>query len=114
MSKLKGFYHQKFTSLLTREVKIAGWVNIRRDHGKLIFLDLRDKDGIIQIVVNPRVSEEAHKATQDVRSEYVLQIIGKVNKRPEGAINKEIISGTVEIEATSVKIISKPKLRLLI
>ena len=106
MDKLKRVLSSKVQEFVDQEVKIAGWVNIRRDHGKLIFLDLRDKDGIVQVVVNPRVSEEAHKATQEVRSEYVLEIIGKVNKRPEGAVNKDIVSGTVELEATGVRIIS--------
>lgn len=106
MDKLKRVLSSQVQEFVDQEVKIAGWVNIRRDHGKLIFLDLRDKDGIVQVVVNPRVSEEAHKATQEVRSEYVLEIIGKVNKRPEGAMNKDIVSGTVELEATRVKIIS--------
>jgi len=96
----------KIDQFVGQEVMISGWVNIRRDHGKLIFLDLRDKDGLVQVVVNPRVSEEAHKATQEVRSEYVLEIVGKVNQRPEGAINKDIISGKVELEALDVKIIS--------
>lgn len=104
--KLKRVLSSQVHEFVDQEVIIAGWVNIRRDHGKLIFLDLRDKDGIVQVVVNPRVSEEAHKATQEVRSEYVLEITGKVNKRPDGAINKDIISGTVELEATSVKVIS--------
>jgi aspartyl-tRNA synthetase len=100
MDKLKRVLSSQVQEFVDQDVKIAGWVNIRRDHGKLIFLDLRDKDGIIQVVVNPRVSEEAHKTTQEVRSEFVLEIIGKVNKRPENAVNKDIISGTVELEAT--------------
>jgi aspartyl-tRNA synthetase len=106
MDKLKRVLSSEVSQFVDQEVKIAGWVNIRRDHGKLIFLDLRDKDGIVQVVVNPRVSEEAHKTTQGVRSEYVLEIIGKVNKRPENAVNKDIVSGTVELEATNVKVIS--------
>lgn len=109
MSKSKRVFSSEVHQFVDQEVKIAGWVNIRRDHGKLIFLDLRDKDGITQVVVNPRVSQEAHKATQEVRPEYVLEITGKVNQRPEGAVNKEIISGTVELEATEVKVISKAK-----
>ena len=86
---------------------IKGWVRIRRDHGKLIFLDIRDRDGIIQVVVNPRVSEEAHKAAQELRPEYVVEISGNVNKRPENAINKDIGSGTIEIEALDIKILAK-------
>ena len=104
---LKRVLSSEAESYIGKEILLQGWVRIRRDHGKLIFLDLRDKDGLIQVVVNPRVSEEAYRVAQEVRPEYVLEITGKVNKRPEGAVNKEIISGTVEVEATEVKIISK-------
>src|ERR1035437_1806666 len=86
---------------------IKGWVRIRRDHGKLIFLDIRDRNGIIQVVVNPRVSEEAHKVAQELRPEYVVEISGNVNKRPENAINKDIVSSTIEIEALEIKILAK-------
>ena len=86
---------------------IKGWVRIRRDHGKLIFLDIRDRDGIIQVVVNPRVSEKAHKVAQELRPEYVVEISGNVNKRPENAINKDISSGTIEVEALEIKILAK-------
>lgn len=88
------------------EIKIAGWINIRRDHGKLIFLDLRDKDGIVQVVVNPHVSEAAHKVAQEIRPEYVVEIVGKVNKRPENAINKDLSSGSVEVEANVINILN--------
>jgi nondiscriminating aspartyl-tRNA synthetase len=90
-----------------QQVKLEGWVRIRRDHGKLIFLDLRDKDGLIQVVVNPKVSEEAYKVAQDLRPEYVIEVIGNVNKRPENALNKDIQSGSVEVEATEIQILSK-------
>src|ERR1035437_7433462 len=86
---------------------IKGWVRIRRDHGKLIFLDIRDRDGIIQVVVNPRVSEEAHKVAQELRPKFVVEITGNVNKRPDNAINKDIVSGTIEIEALEIKILAK-------
>ncbi len=90
-----------------QEIRLSGWINIRRDHGKLIFLDLRDKDGIVQIVVNPHVSESAYKVAQELRPEFVVEIVGKVNKRPENAVNKDISSGTVEVEATEIKILAK-------
>jgi nondiscriminating aspartyl-tRNA synthetase len=90
-----------------KEIKICGWVRLRRDHGKLIFLDIRDRSGIIQVVVNPKVSEEAYKIGQQLRPEFAVEILGKVNKRPENAINKEIVSGTVEVEATEIKILAK-------
>ena len=90
-----------------KEILIKGWVRIRRDHGKLIFLDIRDRGGIIQVVVNPKVSEEAYKAAGELKSEYVISIQGKVNKRPENAVNKDIVSGTVELEATNIEILAK-------
>ena len=69
------------------EVLIKGWVKIRRDHGKLIFLDVVDRSGIIQIVVNPKVSEVAYKAAQDLRPEYIVKTVGKLNLQPQKSIN---------------------------
>lgn len=89
------------------EVLIQGWVNIRRDHGKLIFLDLRDRTGTLQAVVIPQTSAEAHKAAQELRPEFVVEITGKVNARPEKNINKETPTGTVELEVTEVEILNK-------
>lgn len=90
-----------------KNILIQGWVRIRRDHGKLIFLDIRDRSGIIQVVVNPQVSEKAYKSAQELKPEYVVGIEGKVNERPGGAANKDLDSGSVELEATSIKIIAK-------
>ena len=90
-----------------QEVILAGWVANRRDHGKLIFLDLRDKEGLIQIVINPEVSKEAHEAAKDVRGEYILQVTGKINKRPDKLVNKDLSTGEVELEATDVKVLNK-------
>lgn len=89
------------------EVLIQGWVNIRRDHGKLIFLDLRDRSGTIQAVVIPQSSPEAHSASQDLRPEFVVEIRGKINARPERNINKDIPTGTVELEVLGVKVLNK-------
>ncbi len=89
-----------------KQVKLQGWVNIRRDHGKLIFFDLRDKDGLVQVIVNSRVSEEAYKIAQEIRPEFVIEVIGSVNKRPEGTINKDLPSGTVEVEAASINVLN--------
>ncbi|MDO8657518.1 MAG: aspartate--tRNA(Asn) ligase [Candidatus Levybacteria bacterium] len=89
------------------EVLLKGWVRLRRDHGKLIFLDFVDRSALVQVVVNPKVSEEAYKTAQKLRPEFSIEIIGKVNKRPETAVNKNILTGGVEIEAKSIKIISK-------
>ena len=90
-------------------IKLAGWVRIRRDHGKLIFLDLRDKDGLIQVVVNPKLSEAAYKAAQGLRPEFAIEVVGKVNKRPKGTINEELTSGEVEVEASQIRVLSEAK-----
>lgn len=89
------------------EVAIKGWVHVRRDHGKLIFLDVRDRSGVLQVVINPQVSQGAYDVATELRSEYVVEIIGKVNARPERLINPKLITGTVELEATEVKILAK-------
>lgn len=88
-------------------VLLKGWVRLRRDHGKLIFLDIRDRSGVIQAVVNPKVSEEAFVIAQTLRPEFVVEITGKVNKRPENATNKNLATGGVEVEATKINILSK-------
>lgn len=88
------------------EVLIKGFVRLRRDHGKLIFLDITDRSALIQVVVNAKVSEEAYKTAQELRSEFGVEIVGKINRRPENAVNKELATGTVEMEATNIKILS--------
>lgn len=88
-------------------VTVAGWVHIRRDHGKLIFLDIRDRTGILQVVVNQKVSEKAYETAQKLRPEFVVTIIGEVKKRPENAVNAELITGTVELEAREITIIQE-------
>ncbi|OGH04024.1 MAG: aspartate--tRNA(Asn) ligase [Candidatus Levybacteria bacterium RBG_16_35_11] len=90
-----------------KKITVYGWVRLRRDHGKLIFLDIRDRTGIIQAVVNPKVSQEAYKTAQTLRAEDVVEIAGKVNKRPESAVKAELETGTIELEASSIEIISK-------
>lgn len=82
-----------------------GWVNTRRDHGSLVFIDLRDREGIIQVVLDPKNSETA--AAKDLRGEYVLAVEGIVKVRPDGMINKKIKTGEVEIEATSCEILNE-------
>ena len=91
------------------EVKIAGWVDVRRDHGKLIFIDLRDMSGKVQMVALPS-HKDAHETAGKVRSEWVLEIIGKVNKRPEKMINKDEPLGEVEVEIMEVKILSEAEI----
>jgi len=88
-------------------ILVKGWVRTRRDHGKLIFLDLKDRSGILQIVVNEKVSQNAYKVAQSLRSEDVIAVEGRVNKRPDHLINTKIISGSVELEASDINILSK-------
>lgn len=89
------------------EILIQGWVQARRDHGKLIFIDLRDRSGLVQVVFNPKVSEQAYQSAVELRPEFVVSIHGKVNRRPERLVNPKLESGTVEVEALHTEVISK-------
>ncbi|MET3699992.1 aspartyl-tRNA synthetase [Bacillus oleivorans] len=91
------------------EVILKGWVQKRRDLGGLIFIDLRDRTGIVQVVFNPDVSKEALEIAEKVRSEYVLDVRGKVVTREEGTINDQIKTGKIEIQALQVNIINEAK-----
>ncbi|MBI2453570.1 aspartate--tRNA ligase, partial [Candidatus Peregrinibacteria bacterium] len=91
------------------EVTLCGWVATRRDHGGLIFVDLRDRYGITQIVGDPAHGPVAHKALDAVRSEYVLRIRGKVRGRPEGSENAKMKTGAIEIICHSVEVINESK-----
>jgi aspartyl-tRNA synthetase len=87
-------------------VSIAGWVSVRRDHGKLIFLDIRDESGSVQSVILPNYAE-ALAAVQPVRSEWVVEIEGRVNPRPEKLVNPDQRNGGIEIEVLSVSILNE-------
>lgn len=91
-----------------QKIKLAGWVHVRRDHGKLIFVDLRDRSGIIQMVVIPD-REEAYKIAKDIRSEFVIEARGLVKPRPGGATNEKHSTGGVEIEVEEMKILNSSK-----
>jgi len=84
-------------NLIGQEVKVAGWVSSRRDHGGVIFIDLRDKDEVVQLVCDPADSIEAHKVADEVRDQYVLIAKGKVRPRGEGLENPRLKTGKVEI-----------------
>ena len=88
-------YIKDLKNKVGQEVKIAGWVDVRRDHGKLIFIDLRDMSGKVQMVALPN-HKEAHETASKLRSEWVVEVVGKVNKRPEKMINKGEELGEVE------------------
>lgn len=89
-----------------KEVTIAGWVDVRRDHGKLIFLDIRDGSGIVQSVVLPEYAD-AQKAAGELRSEWVIKGKGTVNKRPEKMVKKDSPSGDIEIALTEIIVLSR-------
>ena len=91
------------------EVTLAGWVDRRRDHGGLIFIDLRDREGVVQVVFNPAVSESCHKIASEVRSEYVIRVSGKLALRPKGTENPKLPTGAIEVIADSVTILNPSK-----
>ncbi len=91
------------------EVILAGWLNRRRDHGPLIFVDLRDRYGITQIAVDATSHPEAHAALSDARAEYVLQVTGHVRARPAEARNTDLATGDIEIIAEAVQVLNAAK-----
>jgi aspartyl-tRNA synthetase len=96
-------------SLAGAEVILMGWAHRRRDHGGVIFVDLRDREGIVQIVFNPDVNTDAHKEAHKIRSEFVLAVRGKVHKRPAGMENPEMKSGEIEVMIEELEILNEAK-----
>ena len=92
-------------SHLGQDVTLCGWAHRRRDHGGVIFVDLRDRMGLAQIVIDPD-TVEAFKAAESIRNEFVLKVICKVRLRPEGTINKNLPTGEVEMLASEIKILN--------
>lgn len=92
-----------------QNVNLAGWVNRRRDQGGLIFIDLRDRWGITQVVIDAEVAPQAHEVASSVRNEYVLQVKGQVRVRPEGTENDELATGAIDVFADSIEILNASK-----
>lgn len=92
-----------------QEVVLMGWVDRRRDHGGLIFLDLRDCSGRVQIVFNPQKAKEVYKKAKELKSEYVIAVKGKVERRPPGAVNEKLPTGEIEIIAQELKVLNTSK-----
>ncbi|HCZ5788439.1 TPA: aspartate--tRNA ligase [Staphylococcus aureus] len=107
MSKRTTYCGLVTEAFLGQEITLKGWVNNRRDLGGLIFVDLRDREGIVQVVFNPAFSEEALKIAETVRSEYVVEVQGTVTKRDPETVNPKIKTGRVEVQVTNIKVINK-------
>lgn len=92
--------------LLGQHVRVCGWVHRRRDHGGVIFIDLRDREGLVQVVIDPD-TPEAFETAERIRSEYVLCVAGRVRRRPEGTVNPDLQTGEVEILGESVTVLNE-------
>ena len=88
---------------------MAGWVDRRRDHGNLIFIDLRDREGLVQVVFNPETAPEQHAVAERLRSEWVVQVGGLVRARPEGAENPKLATGAIEVAAEAVEVLNESR-----
>jgi aspartyl-tRNA synthetase len=94
---------------LGKTISLCGWVNRRRDHGGLIFIDLRDRSGLMQLVFNPDFSVDAHTLAHSLRSEYVITVTGKVVERTAETVNKDLATGKWELQVQSLGILNKAK-----
>jgi len=89
------------------EVVLAGWVARRRDHGAVVFLDLRDREGLVQVVAHPEEAPEAHRVASEVKNESVVRVIGEVRRRPEGTANPSLGTGEVEVAASAIEVLAE-------
>lgn len=103
---MKRTYIKDLSPLVGEEVTIKGWVDVRRDQGKMVFMDMRDMTGKVQGVVLPNYTEVIEKV-KEVRLEWVLEVKGKVNKRPEKNVKEGVLNGDIELEITDVNILAK-------
>ena len=97
------------SDLIGQEITLAGWVHRYRDHGGILFFDLRDRFGIVQVVLDPDLLQDQFKTAEQIRSEWVIQITGVVRARPEGAENPNMATGMVEVAANQVKVLNPSK-----
>lgn len=94
------------TEQTDEEITLAGWVHRRRDHGGVIFIDLRDRDGLVQVVFRPEVAPQAHVRAHEIRSEWVIAIKGKVERRSDDTVNKDMATGEIEVAVTELRILN--------
>ncbi|MCK5380981.1 MAG: aspartate--tRNA ligase, partial [Candidatus Latescibacteria bacterium] len=95
---------------IEKEVLLMGWVARRRDHGGVIFVDLRDREGITQVVFNPQHNDPVHRKAEKLRNEYVIAVRGTVEPRPEGMVNPRLRTGAIEIKAGELSILNEAKM----
>jgi len=92
---------------LKKDVILMGWVQRRRDHGGVIFVDLRDRTGVAQVVFNPEVSSDVHKKAHVIRSEFVLAVKGEISPRPEGTVNPNLNTGDIEVIVNELRVLNE-------
>ncbi len=110
-SKMKSHYNETLSVAdVDKEVTLAGWVSAVRDLGGIIFVELRDKSGFFQVVADPQVNPEVHEVFSKLKDEYVIQVTGKVSRRPQETYNADLVTGEIEMYPTDVKIYSEAKL----
>jgi aspartyl-tRNA synthetase len=95
------------TARVGETVRVAGWVHRRRDHGGLVFVDLRDRSGIVQVVFNPEIAPEAHQRAHELRSEWVISAQGEVVRRSPETVNRDLPTGEVEIRASDFEVLAE-------
>jgi aspartyl-tRNA synthetase len=105
---MKRVLNIRTSECLGEKVKVCGWVNSVRSHGKILFIDVRDRSGILQVVFTPQ-NKKVYNIAQEIRPEWVVEVIGIVNKRPKGMINAKIETGQIEVLAGDLKVLSQAK-----
>src|SRR5579875_1264188 len=93
-------------TLTGREITVAGWVHRRRDHGGVIFVDLRDREGLLQVVFDPD-RPEVFREAERLRNEFVVSVTGRVRERPSGTVNANLASGRVELLASGLEVLNR-------
>jgi len=106
-NKYRDTWNGQVIDRLGKEVKLSGWVHRRRDHGGLIFIDLRDRSGIVQLVFHPEESGNTMEIAHKLRSEFVVSVTGKVTKRDAETVNAELPTGEVEIHVDAVEVLAE-------
>lgn len=105
---MKRIFSSETTKYLNKEVRICGWVHSIRSHGKIVFTDIRDKEGLLQLVFTPK-NEEIYKIAQEIKPEWVILVEGKIQKRPKQMVNPKIKTGEIELQVQKIEIFSKAK-----